>query len=277
MNELDFDHFCRMIRERSGLVLTPDKAYLVASRLEPLARSAKFADVAALLTQLRKGAPEALIQQCVDALATHESYFFRDGAPFEQFASTVLPALLQARQPTRTLRVWCAACSSGQEVYSVAMILQELGHRLSGWKVEVIGTDMSQPILSKARAGLYSDFEVKRGLSEARLNRWFKAEGPVWKVSPVLQEMVQFRTHNLLRGSAGLGTFDVIFCRNVLIYFDVENKRRILEGIGSALAPDGALILGSAETVLGVTRAFENMPGARGIYRPTPDLIARSA
>ncbi len=277
MNELDFDHFCRMIRERSGLVLTPDKAYLVSSRLEPLARSEKLADVAALLSQLRKGAPEALIQQCVDALATHESYFFRDGAPFEQFASTVLPALLQARQSTRTLRVWCAACSSGQEVYSVAMILQELGHRLSGWKVEVLGTDMSQPILSKARAGLYSDFEVKRGLSEARLNRWFKAEGPVWKVSPVLQEMVQFRTHNLLRGSAGLGTFDVIFCRNVLIYFDVENKRRILEGIGSALAPDGALILGSAETVLGVTRAFENMPGARGIYRPTPDPIARSA
>lgn len=277
MTDLDFEHFCRMVRDRSGLVLTSSKAYLVLSRLEPVARSEKLPDVAALLALLRKGAPETLVQRCVDALATHESYFFRDVTPFEVLSNLVVPGLIHARQSGGKLRIWCAACSSGQEAYSVAMTLHELGHKLAGLSVEIVATDMSEPILQKARAGLYSDFEVKRGLSEARLSRWFTPEGAAWKISPVLQKMVQFKAHNLLQGSAGLGIFDVIFCRNVLIYFDIDNKRRILDGLGPALAPDGTLILGSAETVLGVTKAFENMPGARGLYRRTKDMAACSA
>lgn len=276
MTGVDFDYFCQLIRERSGLVLTSDKGYLVESRLAPVARGEQLADVGALLERLRKGATEILVQRCVDALATHESYFFRDSTPFIQLAETVLPELIRARQSTRSLRIWCAACSSGQEPYSVAMVLQELGHKLSGYQLEIIGTDMSQSILAKARSGLYSDFEVKRGLSEPRLKRWFKAEGGAWSVSPILREMVQFRPHNLLRGMAGMGTFDVILCRNVLIYFDVENKRRILENVAGSLAADGTLILGTAETVLGMASLLEPTPGSRGLYRLAGSRMART-
>ena len=264
----DFDHFCQMVRARSGLVLTPEKAYLVSSRLAPIAPAEGLLGVPELLALLRTGAPDILIQRCVDAMATHESFFFRDGAPFEQLAQTVLPQLIEARQTSRALRIWCAACSSGQEPYSIAMILQELGARLSGWRLEIVATDMSAPILSKAKSGLYSDFEVRRGLSEQRLKRWFTREGPAWRIAPDLHQMVHFRTHNLLQGAAGMGVFDVVFCRNVLIYFDVTQKRTILTEIARTVAKDGALLLGSAETVIGLTDAFELTPGARGLYRP---------
>lgn len=273
----DFDHFCRLIRERSGLVVTPEKAYLVTSRLGPVARSEGLANVEALLAMIRSSAPAALVQRCVDAMATHESYFFRDSTPFEQLAANVLPALIEARQAQRSLKVWCAACSSGQEPYSVAMILQEMGPRLAGWKLEILATDMSEPILEKAREGVYNDFEVKRGLSPERQARWFKPVSDGWKVSSVLQQMVQFRPHNLLQGTTGLGTFDIIFCRNVLIYFDVAHKRQILEQIGRAMPNDGALFLGSAETVLGVTSTIESTPGVRGLYRKVDMHLAKTA
>lgn len=273
----DYDHFCRLVRQRSGLVLTPEKAYLVSSRLAPLARAQGLGTVAELLAVLRIGASEALLQQAVDAMATHESYFFRDAAPFEQLADAVLPPLIAARQAQRSLRIWCAACSSGQEPYSVAMILMEMGHRLAGWKLDILATDMSEPILRKASAGLYNDFEVNRGLSAERQARWFKREADGWRVSPTLQQMVRFRPHNLLQGSTGLGTFDVIFCRNVLIYFDIDNKRQILDQLRRAMAVDGSLLLGSAETVLGVSDAVEPVPGLRGLYRPTDGTLARSA
>lgn len=273
----DYDHFCRLVRQRSGLVLTPEKAYLVSSRLAPVARAEGLATVAELLAVLRMGASETLLQQAVDVMATHESYFFRDAAPFEQLAEAVLPPLIAARQAQRTLRIWCAACSSGQEPYSVAMILMEMGYRLAGWKLEILATDMSEPILRKASAGLYNDFEVNRGLSPERQARWFKQEPDGWRVSPKLQQMVRFRPHNLLQGSAGLGVFDVIFCRNVLIYFDIETKRQILDHVSRAMAADGSLLLGSAETVLGVSGAVEPVPGLRGLYRPAGRTLARSA
>ncbi|MBA3049013.1 MAG: protein-glutamate O-methyltransferase CheR [Alphaproteobacteria bacterium] len=273
----DYDHFCRLVRQRSGLVLTPEKAYLVSSRLAPVARAEGLATVAELLAVLRIGASETLLQQAVDVMATHESYFFRDAAPFEQLAEAVLPPLIAARQAQRTLRIWCAACSSGQEPYSVAMILMEMGYRLAGWKLEILATDMSEPILRKASAGLYNDFEVNRGLSPERQARWFKQEPDGWRVSPKLQQMVRFRPHNLLQGSAGLGVFDVIFCRNVLIYFDIETKRQILDHVSRAMAADGSLLLGSAETVLGVSSAVEPVPGLRGLYRPAGRTLARSA
>jgi chemotaxis protein methyltransferase CheR len=276
----DFDNFCRVVREQTGIVLTPEKGYLVSSRLIPIARSEGLAGVPELLAHLRGAPSPVLVQRCVDAMATHESSFFRDGAPFEQLATEVLPALIAARQTARTLRIWCAACSSGQEPYTVAMILQEMGAQLSSWRLEIVATDMSEPILGKAKAGLYSDFEVRRGLSPERLKRWFVPQGTGWQVSPALRQMVQFRPHNLLQGAAGLGTFDVILCRNVLIYFDLNRKRQILDDLARALAPDGALYLGSAETVLGVSAAFQPTPGSRGLYRPAQapaTLIARSA
>jgi len=262
----DFDYFCKLMRDRSGLVLSASKAYLVRGRLEPVARAAGLADVEGLLAKLRSGATDALIRQCVDAMATHESSFFRDGAPFEQLGKTILPALISRRRASRRLRIWCAACSSGQEPWSVAMILKE-NAQLAGWTLEIVATDMSEGILTKARSGLYSDFEVRRGLAPERLTRWFEPHEGEWRVLPALREIVSFRPHNLLQGVAGLGVFDIILCRNVLIYFDVERKREVFVHLDRALADDGILCLGSSETVLGVVDTFATAEGARGLYR----------
>ena len=278
MSDPAFDHFCQLVRSRSGLVLTPEKAYLVNSRLTPVARAEGLAGVPALLSRRQAGAADQLIQRCVDAMATHESFFFRDVTPFDQLAQTILPQMVASRGATqRSLRIWCAACSSGQEPYSVAMVLQEF-IALSGWRLEIVATDMSDPILAKARSGLYSDFEARRGLSESRLKRWFKPEGHSWRIDPSLQQMVSFRSHNLLHGVAGMGQFDIIMCRNVLIYFDVDQKRAILSDLARSMPGDGCLFLGSAETVIGLTTEFELTPGARGLYRRVgAAALARSA
>jgi chemotaxis protein methyltransferase CheR len=274
----DFDHFCALVRSRSGFVITPDKGYLVRSRLDPVARSVGLASAAELLAHIKRDNPISLIERCVEAMAIHESFFFRDGAPFEQMSATLLPALLASRKASKTLRIWCAACSSGQEPYSVAMVLQEFSLQLSGWKLEIVATDLSEQILRKARSGLYSDFEVRRGLSPERLRRFFRQEGASWEISPTLRQMVTFKSHNLIHGAASMGRFDLIFCRNVLIYFDVEQKRRILNDLAQSLAEDGSLFLGSAETVIGLTDAFELTPGTRGLYRRSHRIAAaRSA
>ncbi len=178
MNDPTFDHFCQLVRSRSGLVLTPEKAYLVNSRLAPVARAEGLAGVPALLARLQAGAGEPLVQRCVDAMATHESFFFRDVTPFDQLAQTILPQMVAGRAATqRSLRIWCAACSSGQEPYSVAMVLQEFAG-LSGWRLEIVATDMSRPDPAKARSGVYSDFEARRGLSEPRLKALVQAGRP---------------------------------------------------------------------------------------------------
>lgn len=273
----DFDHFCRLVRSRSGLVLTPEKSYLVRSRLAEVARAEGLADVPALLARIKAGASETMIRRCVDAMATHESSFFRDGAPFSEMTANILPPLIEARHASRRLKIWCAACSSGQEPYSLAIALQEMGARLAGWQIEILATDMSVSILKKAESGLYSDFEVKRGLSPERLARWFTASGGSWQVAPLLRQMVQFRPHNLLESPPAGGPFDIVLCRNVLIYFDVEQKRKVLGDIQRVLAPDGSLLLGSAETIIGVTTQFAVKTGARGLYQPVAGAVARVA
>lgn len=263
----DFDHLCAQVRARSGLVLGPDKAYLVASRLDSVARAAGLASVPALLSRLRADASDPLVERCVEALATHESSFFRDAAPFERLATEILPALIARRRSSRSLRIWCAACAAGQEPYSLAMLLLEQGAALAGWRLEILATDLSRPILARARAGLYSSFEARRGLSPERLQRWFAAEGEGWRVVPKVQALVSFREHNLLSGTAGLGVFDLILCRNVLIYFDSLAKAKVLDGLALRLAPDGALLLGGAETVLGLSSKLCAAEGGRGLYR----------
>jgi chemotaxis protein methyltransferase CheR len=272
----DFEHFCRLVHDRSGLVLTQDKLYLVSSRLAPIAQSEGLAGVPELLSHLRTAPIGPLIQRCVDAMATHESSFFRDGAPFVQLAEKALPQLIAARQSSRSLRFWCAACSSGQEPYSLAILLQEIGAQMPGWRLEIVATDMSNSILEKTKTGLYSDFEVRRGLSPERQARWFTKSAAGWEVAPVLKQVVRTRTHNLLHGARGMGVFDVILCRNVMIYFDLDRKRRILDEMKQALAPDGLLMLGSAETILGVTTEFEQASDARGFYRRADAPTART-
>lgn len=261
-------YFRELVLGRSGLVLTPDKDYLLRSRLEPLVRSERLPDLCALIDRIRAMPTGSLAQKAIDAMATHESYFFRDGAPFVQLAETVLPALLKGRAKGASLRVLSAACSSGQEPYSLAMLLIEAGVAAMGLAVEITATDMSEPILERARTGWYSDFEVGRGLSTERLSRFMVRDGTGYRVSDEVARLVRFRRHNLLEGSAGLGRFDLILCRNVLIYFDAARKVEVLDQMADALLPGGLLILGSAETVVGLNSRFLPAPGLRGAFAP---------
>lgn len=263
----DIEAFRRLVLARSGLILSAEKDYLLKSRLEPIARAEGQADVATMLREIRLAPTGRLAQRCIDGMATHESFFFRDNTPFDQLRETILPQLWAARAKSKRLRIWCAACSSGQEPYSLAMMLREEQARFGDWSIEILATDFSQPILERARSALYSEFEVKRGLSDQRRARWLVPEGEAFRIAPDIRAMVQFRHHNLLDGMGTLGRFDLIFCRNVLIYFDQPTKARTLEGIAQILNPDGSLILGSAETVVGLAGAFEPTPGLRGVFR----------
>lgn len=273
----DVEAFRRLVLERSGLILSADKDYLLKSRLEPIARAEGLADVAVMLRQVRLAPAARLAQRCIDGMATHESFFFRDTTPFDQLRDMILPGLAASRAATKTLRIWSAACSSGQEPYSLAMLLQEERARFAGWKIEILATDFSQPILERARSALYSEFEVRRGLSDPRRARWLVPEGEAFRIAPEVRSMVQFRHHNLLDGMATLGRFDLIFCRNVLIYFEPAKKAQTLEGLAACLSPDASLVLGSAETVVGLAGAFEPTPGLRGVFRVKPNPAIQRA
>ncbi len=270
MNFQDFDFLCQLLKERSGLVMTRDKAYLVDSRLMPVARKYGKKEVEELILAIRSDHDETLIRDVTEAMITNESFFFRDIKPYDQFEKTVLPTLLERRANGRTLRIWSAACSSGQEPYSVAILLRENAQLFQGWRVEILATDISRKMLDKAVAGIYSQFEVQRGLPVKYLVKYFSQMGEYWQIDASLREMVEFREFNLLDDPVALGRFDVVFCRNVLIYFDNETKRLVLERIGHLMPEDGFLFLGGAETVIGVSERFQPALGQRGIYVPTP-------
>jgi len=266
MNPADFDFLAAFLRQRSGLTLGPEKGYLLESRLMPVARRWGVADLAALVARLRGGVPDSMAVEVVEAMTTNESFFFRDSKPFDQFRDFVLPHLLRSRAATRSIRIWSAACSHGQEPYSLAMLLKEREAALAGWRVEILATDISREVLRRAEEGLYSQFEVQRGLPIRQLMQYFAQEGERWRVKPALRSMVNFRYFNLLDDPGVLGRFDVVFLRNVLIYFDPPTKTRVLEAVARQMAPDGLLFLGGAETVLGVTQRFRVVPEQRGVY-----------
>ncbi len=273
----DFDILCRLLKDRSGLVLTRDKAYLLESRLLPVARRRNMKSLDELIAALR-GRPEGeLVRDVVEAMTTNESFFFRDIKPFDQFKSFVLPQLLKTRATRKSIRIWSAACSSGQEPYSLAMILAEEKAKLQGWTVEIIATDLSTEILEKAQAGIYSQFEVQRGLPIQLLVKYFKQQGERWQIDPAIRGMVKYRCLNLLDDFMPMGTFDVVFCRNVLIYFGQPTKTTVLERVSRILAPDGFLYLGGAETVIGITDKFQSLAEQRGIYTPviSPSAMAQ--
>ena len=249
----DFLALQKLLQDRAGMALTSDKLYLVASRLGPVAQKHGLRSVIELMAALRTRPTETLISSVVEAMVTHESLFFRDGKPFEQLSRIVLPALTRARASTKLIRIWSAACSSGQEAYSIAMQIAEDCPAALGWKFEIVGADISAPIVQKAREGVFSAFEIKRCLTEARIARHFvKMPDGNYRVAEALRGMVQFRTHNLLDPAAHLGMFDIVFCRNVLIYFDAPTKARALTMIARQLAADGYLFLGSADNVIGM-------------------------
>ena len=266
MTVTDFEFICQILRDRSGLVLTNDKAYLLESRLLPVARKWKLATFDDLVRVIRSKMDEAVIRDVVEAMTTNESFFFRDTKPFDQFKQLVLPALLKSRAAARTIRIWSAACSSGQEPYSLAMILSEMAAQLNGWKIEIVGTDLSTEILNRAKEGMYSQFEVQRGLPITMLVKNFAQIGDRWQINAKMRGMVQYREFNLLQDPMPLGRFDVVFCRNVLIYFDQPTKTRVLNSVAKLMPEDGFLFLGGAETVLGITDKFQMVPGQRGVY-----------
>jgi chemotaxis protein methyltransferase CheR len=265
----DFTFFTKYIYDQSGIVLGADKMYLIESRLAPVARKFNLATIDLLVGQLRGGRDANLQREVVDAMTTNESFFFRDGKPFDQFKSVVLPQLLANRAAKKSFRIWCAAASTGQEPYTIAMILKEAALQLTGWRYEIVGTDLSTEALDRAKSGIYTQFEVQRGLPIQLLVKYFKQQGDKWQIAPEIRAMVQYRNYNLLHEFAGLGSFDVVFCRNVLIYFDQKTKGNILDRIAKLMPPDGLLYLGGAETVLGVTEKFQPMPNQRGIYQLT--------
>ncbi|MGC2855855.1 CheR family methyltransferase [Novispirillum sp. DQ9] len=261
----DFDFLAKLVKDSSGLVLTKDKAYLLESRLMPVARKRGFKGLEDLVAKLRLG-DRTLAEDVTEAMTTNESFFFRDQKPFDQFRQVVLPNLLKTRATKKSFRIWCAAASSGQEPYSLAMILKEEAARLAGWRTEIVGTDISRDILQKARAGLYSQFEVQRGLPIQLLVKYFKKRDDQWEIDPAIRAMVQYKEWNLLQDLRALGTFDVVFCRNVLIYFDQPTKGKVLESMAKQMTEDGVLYLGGAETVLGISDKFKPIPGQRGVY-----------
>jgi chemotaxis protein methyltransferase CheR len=264
----DYDFLRRLLRERSGLVLGADKQYLVESRLLPVARRAGFGALGDLVLRLKGANPEPLISEVIEAMTTNESFFFRDRIPFEHFRNIIVPALLAARAAQRRIRIWCAAASTGQEPYSLALSLKEMAPAVNGWRIEIIATDISNDVLEKAKAGIYSQFEVQRGLPIQLLVKYFTQIGDTWQIAPEIRSMVQYRALNLLADFSHLGMFDLVFCRNVLIYFDHATKTGVLERIARITNREGYLVLGAAETVVGLTDSFKPIAEHRGLYAP---------
>lgn len=273
MTEGDFEFLRGFLKQRSGLAMTAEKRYLVESRLGPVCRRLNLGELRDLVAVLRLGRDGAAERAVVEAMTTNETFFFRDRTPFDLFRDVLLPQALQRNAGRRRLRIWCAAASTGQEPYSLAMLLQEAAPRLAGWQVEIVATDLSTEVIERAKSGIYSHFEVQRGLPVQWLIKHFAQVGENWQISQSLRAMVDYRQLNLLNAFDGLGQFDVVYCRNVLIYFDAPTKADILNRIAACLAPEGALVLGAAETVIGLTDRLQPNPEHRGVYgHPTPGL-----
>ena len=275
MTPLDYEYLRKLFKDHSGLDLSADKQYLIESRLLPLARKCGLQGIPDLLAKIKSGSSQHIVQ-AVEAMTTNETFFFRDKVPFDHFRDTIMPELLKARAARRALRIWCAAGSTGQEPYSLAMCLKEMGAALAGWRIEIVATDLSQEVLEKSKAGIYSQFEVQRGLPIQLLVKYFKQSGEFWQINPELRSMVQHRQLNLLHDFSQLGAFDIVFCRNVLIYFDQDTKINIFNRLCRIMEPDGFLVLGAAETVVGLTDVFKPFPDRRGLYRPSGTRAAVS-
>jgi chemotaxis protein methyltransferase CheR len=265
LSDADYAFLQAFLLQQTGMVLWAEKRSFANLRLNSLLAETSFRSVRELIEALRKGDGE-LSPRVAAALTINETFFFRDARPFEQLDQVVLPRLLQSRAEQRSLRIWCAAVASGQEAYSVAMVVARHAARMRGWRVSILGTDVSREMIEKARSGRYSHFEVQRGLPIGDLIANFSKVGDSWEISPELRGMVEFRVHNLLHDMRGFGEFDVILLRNVLIYFDMKVKVNVLARVAGHLAPGGCVLLGSAESTLGLGEALAPDPVNRGIY-----------
>lgn len=270
----DFAFLARLLRRRSGLSLTPAKLDLVERRLAPVMRRFGFRDATALIRELRLGR-ETLATAVTEAVTVNETSFFRDPQIFAHFKTVLLPAMLKARARTRRLRIWSAACSTGQEAWSIAMILDGLGLAPQGWSIDLIATDLSHEAVSRAEEGRYDTLEMARGLSVDQRASWFRPSGEYWCVTEQLRRMVDFRVFNLLDSFGWLDDIDFVFCRNVLLYFDHASRQAVLERMAETLAPDGVLLLGDTETA--DVGTLHEVTGIDGVYARTRAPLARFA
>jgi len=262
----DFELYKELLYDKSGLVITPDKSYLLDSRLTPIAKKWDYPTIDAMTIALRSFPDQSLIKDIIEAMTTNETSFYRDMKPFYYFENVILPYLKETKSATRKIKIWCAAASSGQEPYTLAMLLKECAPKMPGWTFEIRATDISDEILDNAKKGLYTQFEVQRGLPITHLMKYFTQAEDKWQINDDVKSMIKFENFNLLKSMAGLGSFDVIFCRNVLIYFDDKTKNEVLTKMANLLPNDGFVILGGAETVLGICDKFVPLDNARGLY-----------
>jgi chemotaxis protein methyltransferase CheR len=268
MSNLAFEKIARFVNQKSGIQIPPSKAYMVETRLTPLLAKFNLTSLDNLAVQLELSDAE-IEQAVVDAMTTNESFFFRDRTPFQHFNQIMLPNLVEAKKATgEKLRIWCAAAATGQEPYSLAISIIENEKLLGDLEVEIIATDISSHALAIAQEGTYTQFEAQRGLSAERLITHFDQVGTNWQAKPHLKEMINFQKLNLLNSFAHLGRFDIIFCRNVLIYFDVETKADILDRMRTLMAPNGYLMLGAAETLIGITTHFAPTQAHQNLFQP---------
>ena len=264
----DFNFVREMVRQQSAIVLEPGKEYLVESRLQSLARTEGFSSLEQFLAELRVR-PALLQKKVVEAMTTNETSFFCDLHPFDALKTGIVPELAQRNAAARRIDIWCAACSSGQEPYTVAMTLMESLPQPESWTIRIVATDLSSEMLERTRQGRYSQLEVNRGLPAPLLVKYFQKQGTEWQVHERLRKFVDVRPLNLIEPWAAMPTFDIVFLRNVLIYFDVPTKRTILGRVRKVMRPDGFLFLGGAETTINVDDAWTRTPFGRGVcYKP---------
>jgi chemotaxis protein methyltransferase CheR len=266
MTNADFEFIAALLKERSGLIITTDKLYLLQTRLVTVLRDHKLAGLSELVGLLRQPGTTAVKDAVIDAMTTNETSFFRDLHPFETLRKSIIPALIERRKEARSLRIWSAACSTGQEPYSIAMILKDHFPILGGWNVEIVGTDISPTVLARAREGIYSTFEIQRGMPIHTLVRHFDQVQDQWRAKSELRRMVTFKQVNLLQDFSSLGVFDIVMCRNVLIYFDQSTKSAILAAIARRIPADGSLVMGGAESMFGISDVFAPVSGLKGVY-----------
>jgi chemotaxis protein methyltransferase CheR len=255
-----------LLEARTGQQIAPSRYWRIQTALAPMLKVQGIPDLDALVAVLSDPDNEKLLQEALDAMLNNESFFFRDTAMFAALRSDAFPVLRERRAQRRTLRIWCAGSSTGQEAYSVAMLFDSERETWNGWKIEIVGTDISPSVIARAKSGRYSQFEIQRGLSVEYMLRYFSQDGEDWVIDPRLQAMVRFQEDNLLKPRGDLGRFDIILCRNVLMYFAAETRHIAYSKLARSLEDDGMLMLGAAETVLGHTELFSATREMRGLY-----------
>jgi chemotaxis protein methyltransferase CheR len=276
LSAASFLYFSMLAESRAGIVIEAHKEYLVESRLTPLAREHGYPSLDEMARVLSTSRVGDVHQAVVEALTTNETSFFRDGHPFELLRTRVLPEVISRRRAQRCLNIWCAAASTGQEPFSVAMLIREHFPELSSWDIRFVATDLNAAVLAKARTGVYSQLEVSRGLPAPMLVKYFQRVGASWQVREDIHRMIEFRTLNLLEPWPNLGVVDVVLMRNVLIYFDVRTKREIIQRVRQLMHPKGFLLLGSAETTLMIDDALRRVPGERGVAYQVASAVEKN-